>query len=354
MIDSAHVVDVVVVGAGPSGSSAALSLVREGMSVTMIGNGRRASWAGETLPPGAGDVMAGVFGASILNKHQRAYAVNAAWESSHLHETDAMSHPLGAGWLLDRLVFDAEVEQVACAAGVRFVHGQATLVKGHGRRWSITADSHRMEANWLVDATGRPAHMARRLGARVLRSGRMLAYVCRMDADGSRVAATSLEATSEGWWYTTPLPRGGRVAAYITDVDLGHQSGSLTGWWLDRLAETEHIRGLVDCSAEITVTISDAGTGYLNRCAGEGWVAVGDAAAHFDPLSSQGLLTGVLMGARVAQAIAHNKLEDWQVDYEMIVAEHDMLRSHYYSLVDRWADSTFWSRRSTELRKVVS
>ena len=79
------------------------------------------------------------------------------------------------------------------------------------------------------------------------------------------------------------------------------------------------------------------------------WLAVGDAAASFDPLSSQGLATAVLMGARAGDAIAHPDraaaIEAWVEAYAMLVAEHADLRTHYARLEQRWPNSAFWRRR---------
>ncbi|MEE8586474.1 MAG: hypothetical protein V3T83_16655 [Acidobacteriota bacterium] len=46
-----------------------------------------------------------------------------------------------------------------------------------------------------------------------------------------------------------------------------------------------------------------AGTSRLERFWGEGWLAAGDAAISFDPLSSQGILTALYAGLKAAEAL---------------------------------------------------
>jgi flavin-dependent dehydrogenase len=75
---------------------------------------------------------------------------------------------------------------------------------------------------------------------------------------------------------------------------------------------------------------SPAETRVAARFAGADWMAVGDAAASFDPLSSQGIATAVMMGARAGAALARRDraeaIADWSDGYAMIVAEHASLR----------------------------
>ena len=81
---------------------------------------------------------------------------------------------------------------------------------------------------------------------------------------------------------------------------------------------------------------------------------MGAAAIKLDPLSSQGIVTGVLMGARAGPAIANALSEGqtflfqaWVRDYRLLWAEHQSLRSYYAHAEIRWPDSVYWGRRRT-------
>jgi flavin-dependent dehydrogenase len=91
--------------------------------------------------------------------------------------------------------------------------------------------------------------------------------------------------------------------------------------------------------------------------AGERWCACGDAAASFDPLSSQGLSTalgsGIEAAAQVASVLRHGSpsspsLDDAKDPWLMYITN----RNAYYSLERRWPDSPFWRRRQTDQRLV--
>lgn len=50
--------------------------------------------------------------------------------------------------------------------------------------------------------------------------------------------------------------------------------------------------------------VSPASGAWLDPVCGEGWIACGDAALAFDPLSSQGLLGALASGVAAARAIS--------------------------------------------------
>jgi len=52
----------------------------------------------------------------------------------------------------------------------------------------------------------------------------------------------------------------------------------------------------------------DAGSARLDRACGDGWLAIGDAAMSFDPISSHGLLTALSTGL----AAGETSLADYQ------------------------------------------
>jgi flavin-dependent dehydrogenase len=84
---------------------------------------------------------------------------------------------------------------------------------------------------------------------------------------------------------------------------------------------------------------------------GEGWLAAGDAALSFDPLSSQGLFHALYSGLASAEA-AHRVLSgdiSGFNDYANKLSEIDRVYrnsvSACYALEARWPHEEFWHRR---------
>jgi flavin-dependent dehydrogenase len=171
-----------------------------------------------------------------------------------------------------------------------------------------------------------------------------------------RDCTTLLEAVHDGWWYTTPVPGHRRVVAFLTDSDLMPPPAARTGRkWHERLAQAPHIRDRVassGCRLHSRPPILDAAVAHLDHPAGCGWVAAGDAAVSFDPLSSQGMLTSFAMGQGAGHAVAamlthgeQQPLIRWGAEYARLLEAHLRLQAAYYALECRWPTAPFWARR---------
>lgn len=286
--------------------------------------------------------------------HQAAYGTRAAWGSATLTETDFLANPLGTGWQLDRSQFDAQLRLCAMRQGVALTTGHCvTGLSRQGRHWPIDlAPAESIRARWIVDASGRMGAVVRRLGVQRINRDRQLALLAVLTESGDTYCGTTVEAAAEGWWYTTPLPGGRRVVAYLTDSDLFNTAARLEGEWRALLAKTRHVLGLAAAALDARPRPFPAETAFRASLQGEGWVAVGDAAMSLDPLSSQGIVTSLLIGARAGAALAarllgedHRALGAWEQDYRMLLDEHETLRAYYAQGETRWPDSVFWERR---------
>ena len=78
---------------------------------------------------------------------------------------DFIHDPDGPGWRLDRLCFDATLRESAILSGAIFKNASVVDLRGAGGFWQVKLhDGGILEARWLIDATGRRAAIARRLG----------------------------------------------------------------------------------------------------------------------------------------------------------------------------------------------
>jgi flavin-dependent dehydrogenase len=84
---------------------------------------------------------------------------------------------------------------------------------------------------------------------------------------------------------------------------------------------------------------------------GEGWIAAGDAATAFDPLSSQGILTALYSGLRAGETVDAclrgdgGAAEAFGRQTDALYAAYLRNRVLFYAAEGRWATRPFWSRR---------
>lgn len=348
--------DVVVVGGGPAGCAAARSARLLGARVALIDERRqqRRSWAGENLPPGSAALVSSIFGddLDLGTPHRTSYGVRGAWGSDELVDTDFLRHPRGDGLLLDRAVFDRALERSAEMAGTDIIRGRATDARHDDALWQIDTSDRCIRATWLIDASGRHSFASRHLGIDRAAHDRQVALALILGDRPAVPATTVIESESDGWWYCTPLTGDRLVVAFLTDEDLVPSIPERDAWWARKLAATHHVSALSGTIADGTSPrLAAANTTSSEQLFGDNWTLVGDAAISWDPLSSQGIVTGLLMGARAGRILGqrtgdvHENLSAWSRDYRILLDEHLALRHHYWSAETRWPGSTYWSRR---------
>jgi flavin-dependent dehydrogenase len=366
-----HSYDVLVAGAGPAGSVAALDLSRRGLSVALIEQDSFESRrVGETLPPMIRHQLTGlgIWERFLECGPLESYGIRTAWETSAPRQQDFIQNPYGCGWHVDRARFDAMLASVAAQAGASlFLPARAgSCSKGTHGPWELEVAQDgaiiSLTGRMLVDATGRKAVLASRLGGKADVADRLIGAVSF--SENSEIAQWALiEAVEDGWWYSVPLPGastqshkkpsragdpgGGMVFAYMTDSDL----------WTDR--KWDELLRLAPLTFEragcrqIPHPSQILSAASVVRCpvTGLDWMAIGDAALAFDPLSGQGVFKSIETGTRCGSAIARyfdgelNALAEYETWVAETYRSYLAMRAQYYGSVERWLGSRFWKRR---------
>lgn len=353
-----HAWPVVVVGAGVAGCAAAIALARRGVRTLLLETQPAPLFQiGETLPPSARPLLRdlGVWEAFQAGGHLPAWGTVACWGSDEGVAQEFSAGPHEHGWQLDRAAFNKCLRSHATASGValRIIESPGKIMARENGGWVLGTEQP-IHASWVVDATGRRSAVARLLGARRQPLDSLVArYACFSPRTPGldRDARTHVQSVPEGWWYSALTPSGKRVAAFLTDADLLPEADIE-----DLLVNTTHmarlLRGYIPCNGPRTTAAQSA---RLQPFMGTRWLAVGDAAVSFDPLSSQGMLTALYTGLRGGEAIAASLLAG---DDSLVPEYHSRLETVWQTFVssrcaryqteDRWPDSPFWSRRRAE------
>jgi flavin-dependent dehydrogenase len=352
--------DVVIVGAGPAGAAAAITLARSGASVVLLDRTAvPGSRAGEMLPPQAQRWLEqlGVAGRFLEQRHARSPGVVAVWESDRPRTQEFVFQPHGGGWIIDRAKFDSMLRTAASDAGTMLLLSAVIrdLRRSERGTWELVMQqpgvNRLLQSRFIIDASGRSGWMAGRLGARRIHHDRLVGVLGRLSVQ-SADHRLLLEAIPHGWWYSVPLAGGDKLAAMLTDEDLLPRGAkAVRQFWRQRLAEAPWTWAACGVTGPIPLRTVSAVTSRLETFAGIGWLAVGDAACARDPLSSSGismaLESGICGGLAVIDALAGRPrpFEDYS---SWLEAEDRRSREHqqaYYRMVRRWPDAIFWRRR---------
>ena len=354
--------DVAIIGGGPAGCAAGLSLRSHAPALGVVlleASDYETPRIGETLPPLSRRLLEhlGVWDAFRRQNHREVHGTAAAWGSAVPEDRDFLFTAQGNGWHLDRAAFDALLADEAELRGVTLL--RQTRVRRAERKeslWTLhTGGGDSLTARFLVDATGSSAAFARRCGARFVASDRLAGFARLFEEKETHDPRTLVEAVSDGWWYTAGLPGGLRIAACLTDADLARQLRlGEPACWTRRLEATERVRELLrGARPRGPVIVRATQSRRLEPAAGDGWLAVGDAASLFDPLSSQGILKGLRSGIFASYAIGDLLTkgdERGLTRYGRYVREefesYSRVRARYYAEERRWPESPFWQRRA--------
>jgi flavin-dependent dehydrogenase len=350
--------DVVIAGAGPAGATAALCLARRGSSVVLVDPLLDvAVRVGETLPPMTRELLTrlGVWERFAGAGHRPAYAIRSAWGSAEPADQDYIFHPHGNGWHVDRRAFDRMLVQAAVDAGARLIRGTVGQASRKGDGWAIEAGGLAVGARHVVDATGRAARVARRLGARRLALDRLIGIVARLPPERTTAAvegATLVEAVPDGWWYSARTPDDRLLLAYMTDADLWVCSARRRDALAAKLERAPLTRARVRGAPDARTRVVAAGSAQLRPAAGQGWLAAGDAAMAVDPLSGNGVCLALESGMRVAAAISGEREGDelanehYAAHVLRAFSAYESAWRWFYRSEKRFSSCEFWRRRS--------
>lgn len=319
---------------------------------------------GEAIPPAARTALErlGVWGDFLAQHHLPSAGSCASWGTPDLGYNDFLLGMQGRGWHLDRAAFDAMLSDTVSARGGTVVSGSRLRDAGRCEAGGYVLSLEdtdgvrtRVTTGFLIDATGIAAAAVRRLG--VARNQiDCLAVICGvfgLEVPDAVPSQALLEACEYGWWYAAKLPRQRMIAALAVEP-FQHQRFGGIGTWLPALRATQHVAGWLErgkaaltngCRLETAL----APSAILSRVVGERWLAVGDAASAYDPVSAQGILKALCDGEAAAEAVAgvfagagETPLLAYQDGVFGRFRDYLRLRQYLYGLERRWPRSSFW------------
>lgn len=316
--------DVLVIGGGPAGSTAAILLAEKGYRVVLLEKARHPRFhIGESLLPanmplferlGVADRIRAIgmqkWGAEFVSPwdgRRQEFQFADAWDKS-----------LALAYQVRRSAFDEILIRRAAEAGALVIEGcRAREVRfaadGSGARVEASHEDGRsgcFEARHLIDATGRDTFLANRFKSKRRNSKHNSAAIyahftgARREA-GRREGNICIFWFDHGWFWFIPLADGmTSIGAVVWPSYMKTRQTDLETFFMSAIASCPPLAERLAGASLATGVEATGNYSYAcDRSHGPNYLLVGDAYAFIDPVFSSGVMLAMTGAAAAAEAV---------------------------------------------------
>lgn len=317
-LEKTALTDLIILGAGPAGLALAINAKKSGANITLIERN-------DFIHPRPGDHFSGqtrraMHSLSVpVSKFRKILSespgISSLWGTEMPVTKPYSGQASGTGLNASRTKFDHALWNHALENGV--IGSLETRIDSAERQknsWVVKVKTgegdKQLRADTIIDATGRGAWFARRQGAKIKKAGDLYATVSWYKETNSSAppsSALSLEATERGWWTLTRTPgENASTAFYSSRALLKIAKSKPEDWKADSFETAPFITNrLLDLAPEYISTQTFAcAPAVSDKMYGPGWLAIGEAAAAFDPICGQGVTYAMESAFRAFELIS--------------------------------------------------
>lgn len=324
--------DVIIAGAGPAGSSAAIHLARRGLRVVLVEQKKfpRPKLCGEFISPECLDHFEKLGVTEAMSLSSPARLSETVFYSVRGRHVRVPSRWFGsqAALGLSRAAMDHVLLNRASECGVDVREGatinEPIINDGRVRGIRMKRDGHEHEvtAPLTIDATGRTRIISRKLNHHEHRAKpRLIAFKAHLR--DTRVAAGACEIYSYpgGYGGLSTIERGLSNLCFIISAEQvkRHHSDPET---VMRKAVMQNRRAAYTLEAAATesewLSASWESFGRQRPSPAAGLLAIGDAAAFIDPFTGSGMLMAFESGELAAEAVIRHR-----ENFEQVAAAYE-------------------------------
>lgn len=317
-------VDVIVIGGGPAGATAAALLAEAGHRVAVLEKSHHPRFhIGESLLPATLPLLqrlgvASQVAAIGLVKRGAEFFSPAHARSQRFDFAESWNKTLCYAYEVRRSSFDAILLERAAGLGAQVAEGcRAREIEFLGNdgvevlSQQEDGASRRWRARYLIDASGRDTLLGTRLGTkrRNRRHNSSAIYAHFRDAwrsaDPQRAGDIGIFWFEHGWLWFIPLADGmTSIGAVVWPYYMRSRTVPLAEFFLQTIALCPHLARRLE-SATLASDVEATGN-YAYSCRrahGDNFLLVGDAYAFVDPVFSSGVMFAMQSGVAAAEAI---------------------------------------------------
>ena len=317
--------DVLVVGAGPAGCTAAALLAERGHDVLLVEKDRHPRFhIGESLLP----LNTALFDRLGITERVAALGVHKPGAEFVADDTgrrvqfsfaDGLDKRFTSSWQVRRADLDLLLFETAVARGARALQEtrvvsfeQAVPGRGPGasRAEVVARDAAgelQIRPRFVLDASGRDTFTANRLGTKQAnrKNNTAAVYAHYRGAEfrsGVHEGFISVHLAEDGWFWMIPLTDGVMSVGFVGDASVfagaeGGRRGTPTALLERRIAGSPTVSARMRGAERVSEVVGTGNYSYTSSTNwAEGCLMVGDAFAFLDPVFSSGVLLAMTSG----------------------------------------------------------
>lgn len=317
--------DVLIIGGGPAGSTAAAMLAAQGHDVVLLEREHHPRFhIGESLLPrntalldklGLRDQVAAIG----VHKPGAEFVSDATGQSVAFSFALGLDKQYTSSWQVRRADFDELLFRTAAARGARTQEGMRVTEMQFappGGRAQVAADGpngpHTYAPRFVLDASGRDTFLAGKLGTKASNKRNTTAALYGHfqgveRRSGELEGYITVHLADDGWFWMIPLPGDVMSVGFVGDhTAFKGRRGTPHDLFMQRIQGSPTVRARM-ANATLQGEVTSTGN-YSYRSTegwGEGYLMIGDAFGFVDPVFSSGVLLAMTagdMGADVAAA----------------------------------------------------
>lgn len=360
MIANQRTCDVLIVGGGPTGSTAALALARAGISAVVVEKDQFPRFhVGESFLPRNFTLLQELGLEPALRRLVHVPKFGGEFVMGNGSAFRRFCFDIGLDgatnetFNIERAPFDNMLLEEARRAGAVIrqrtgLRRVLTLEDGHVE--VETEAGEHLSARYLIDASGQGAFLGRQLGTRrVFEGHRKVAYFGHFEnverLCGREEGYPTIAMCDEGWFWLIPIDERRTSIGLVMDTNAARRvdvpASQMLAWGIARspLMRQRTRNARFPQANHVTADFSYECKPY----AGPGYFLVGDAAVFLDPIFSTGICLGMMAAVHAAEGIkkllagtaSHNRVRN---DYIKMVSNSS---SVFFRLVKMYYDHSF-------------
>lgn len=358
--------DVLILGGGPTGSTAGMVLARLGITPLIIESDRHPRFhVGESLLPHTLPIFdrLGVHDAiralpRTLIKPGATFISFDGEERSDFWFDESMEPVIPYAYNVRRDEFDEALLRVAQREGATVCEGWKALApEWEGDRLAAirvrAADGAEgsIRAKCVIDATGQHAFLATRMGWKSVYDGhRKFAIVGHFEGVHRETGRASgnivIIVTQSGWFWLIPFADGATSVGVVLDAArYDGQAGGLDAQFDAAIAATPEAARQMSAARRLFPAQAVQNFSFkIARTHGPGYSIIGDASGFLDPIFSSGIMIGMVGAERVAQDVAkalHRKGRVDASDTAPTATLNRRLQKRFFTMIRSYYDPDF-------------